>query len=148
MRRRRLAREIAVQTLYEMAQSDVAMRQALRTNVERREAGDAERAYAARLLEAVAAQGEAIRQRLTAALANWTWERVALVDRCVLQVSAAELLGFPDVPVRVSIDEAIEIARKFGSEESGAFVNGVLDRVARDRPTQPDASRDGTRSEA
>lgn len=148
MRRRRLAREIAVQTLYEMAQSDVAMRQALQTNVERREGGDAERAYAERLLHAVEAQRDTIRAHLVAALANWSWERVALVDRCVLQVSAAELLGFSDVPVRVSIDEAIEIARKFGSEESGAFVNGVLDRVARDLQPQSDTARGSTRSEA
>lgn len=130
-----------------MAQSDVAMPAALRANVERREGGDSESAYAERLLEAVEAERDAIQARLVAALANWSWERVALVDRCVLQVSAAEILSFPDVPVRVSIDEAIDIARKFSSEDSGGFVNGVLDRVARDLQPQSDAASGGTRSD-
>jgi len=129
---RRLAREIAVQTLYEVAQSDTTWQAALRSNVERRK-GDAQaHAYAERLLTAVEARREEVEARIAAALAHWSWERVALVDRCVLQVSTVELLAFPDVPVRVSLDEAVEIARKFSTEDSGGFVNGVLDRIARD----------------
>ena len=54
-----------------------------------------------------------------------------MVDRCVLEMAVVELMRFPDVPVSVVIDEAIVIARKFGSEDSGKFVNGVLDRIAR-----------------
>ncbi len=135
---RRLAREIAVQSLYEMAQSDVSWREALRSNLERRNADARARAYAERLLESIEARRGEIEARLTAALEHWAWERVALVDRCVLQISCVELLAFPDVSVRVSIDEAVEIANKFSTEESGGFVNGILDRVARDleTPTQ------------
>ena len=54
-----------------------------------------------------------------------------MVDRCVLEMAVVELLRFPDVPVSVVIDEAIVIAKKFGSEDSGKFVNGILDRIAR-----------------
>ena len=140
MAARRLAREIAVQTLYEMAQAETPWAHALRSNLERREGGDAEQSYARRVLETIEARGDEIRQRIDAALENWAWERVALVDRCVLQVGCAEILAFPDVPLRVSIDEAVEIARKFSTEESGAFVNGVLDRVARDAQRPDDGA--------
>jgi N utilization substance protein B len=137
MRERRLAREIAVQALYEIAQSGTAWQRALQANVERREAPPMVGAYAGRLVECVQARQDAIAARLRGALQHWDLERVALVDRCVLEAAAAEILFFPDVPVRVSIDEAVDVARKFSSDESGAFVNGVLDRIARDAAMSP-----------
>ena len=72
------------------------------------------------------------REPLVQALEHWDLGRVALVDRCVLEVGAAEILFFPDVPLKVAIDEAVDVVRKFSTDESGAFVNGVLDRIARD----------------
>ena len=62
---------------------------------------------------------------------RWDVARLAATDRAVLRVAVAELLARPGSPARVVLDEAIEIARTFGSEESGRFVNGVLDRAAR-----------------
>ena len=62
---------------------------------------------------------------------RWPLPRLAATDRAVLRVAVAELLARPGSPARVVLDEAIEIARTFGSAESGAFVNGVLDRTAR-----------------
>lgn len=74
---------------------------------------------------------------LRAAAQNWQMERLAATDRAVLRVAVAELLSRPGTPARVVIDEAVEIARRFGSDASGRFVNGVLDRVARDlRPAE------------
>jgi len=82
-----------------------------------------------RLLEAQAAQVDG---ELQAALEDrWTLARLAATDRAVLRVAVAELLSRPGSPARVVLDEAIDIARTFGSEESGRFVNGVLDRAAR-----------------
>jgi len=66
-----------------------------------------------------------------AAARNWELDRLAATDRSVLRIAVAELIGRPGTPVRVILDEAIEIARRFGSEESARFVNGVLDHVAR-----------------
>ena len=66
-----------------------------------------------------------------AAARNWELDRLAATDRSVLRIAAAELIGRPGTPARVILDEAIEIARRFGSEESARFVNGVLDHVAR-----------------
>jgi N utilization substance protein B len=68
---------------------------------------------------------------LRAAAEHWEIERLAATDRSVLRAAVAELLGRPGSPARVVLNEAIDIAKRYGSEESGRFVNGVLDRVAR-----------------
>jgi len=65
-------------------------------------------------------------------LDNWELERVSLVDRNILRFALAEVLFFPDVPSAVIIDEAIEIANRYSSEDAGRFVNGVLDRLVRE----------------
>ena len=145
---RRLAREIAVQTLYEMTQSGAPLRQALSDNLARRNGDEGAADYAQRLLDVIAARTNEIRSCIDVALANWSWDRVALVDRCVLQIATAEILAFPDIPVRVSIDEAVEIARKFSTDDSGAFVNGVLDRVARESQAGPDVRPVGPEADA
>lgn len=62
-------------------------------------------------------------------LKNWDFDRVALVDRLVLRVAIVELLTFEDIPPKVSINEGIEIAKKFSTARSGQFVNGILDAV-------------------
>ena len=66
-------------------------------------------------------------------LENWTLDRLSSVDRNVLKLGAYELLYEVDVPIEVTIDEAIEIAKKYGTENSGKFVNGVLDRIAKEK---------------
>lgn len=66
-----------------------------------------------------------------AAARNWELGRLAATDRSVLRIAVAELIGRPGTPARVILDEAIEIARRYGSEESARFVNGVMDHVAR-----------------
>jgi N utilization substance protein B len=76
-------------------------------------------------------QRDAVDAALRSAAEHWEIERLAATDRSVLRASVAELLGRPGTPVRVVLNEAIEIAKRYGSEESGRFVNGVLDRVAR-----------------
>jgi N utilization substance protein B len=84
------------------------------------------------LIGALEARGPEIDSELQSAMGDrWSVARLAATDRAVLRVSVAELLARPGSPARVVLDEAIEIARTFGSEESGRFVNGVLDRAAR-----------------
>lgn len=68
---------------------------------------------------------------IQAAAERWPLARMAATDRAVLRVAVAELLARAGSPARVVLDEAIEIARRYGSDESGGFVNGVLDRIAR-----------------
>jgi N utilization substance protein B len=81
----------------------------------------------------VAANLKAVDERLERACVRWRLSRLATVDRNVLRVGAYELLFEPGTPREVVIDEAVEIARRFASEASPAFVNGVLDEVARTR---------------
>jgi len=66
-------------------------------------------------------------------LENWTLDRLSAVDRNVLRLGTYELLYELDVPIEVTIDEAIEIAKRYGTENSGKFVNGVLDRIAKEK---------------
>lgn len=96
------------------------------------------REYGSRLAGLVAEHGARIDGILAGALLRWELKRVAVLDRCVLRIATAELLFEPGIPTLVVLDEAIEIAKRFGAAESGRFVNGVLDRVAREqRPRGP-----------
>ena len=90
-----------------------------------------QRALVEDVLAVLARRGPEVDQVLAEAAEHWEIGRLAATDRSVLRAATAELLGRPGTPVRVVLDEAIEIAKRYGSEESGRFVNGVLDRVAR-----------------
>ena len=95
--------------------------------------GDAEgRAYADELVRGVRGDAEKLDERIRAASQNWRLERMARIDRNALRLGAFELLTRTDVPRAVILDEAVELAKRFGSEESSKFVNGVLDRIADD----------------
>jgi N utilization substance protein B len=95
--------------------------------------GDPEgRDYADAALRGVAAELERVDDAIRKASTNWRIERMARVDRNVLRLGAWELMQRSEVPRAVILDEAVELAKRFGSEESGAFVNGVLDRIATD----------------
>ncbi len=88
------------------------------------------RAYAEEIVRGVAAAREEVDARLVEASTNWRLERMTRVDRNILRLSAWELAFRREVPRAVVIDEAVELAKAYGAEDSGAFVNGVLDRVA------------------
>ncbi len=95
--------------------------------------GDPEgREYADAAVRGVAGDLDQLDEAIRKASTNWRLERMARVDRNVLRLGAWELQRSTEVPRAVILDEAVELAKRFGSEESGAFVNGVLDRVASD----------------
>ena len=95
--------------------------------------GDAEgRAYADAILLGVVADRESVDARIARASEHWRLSRMTRVDRNVLRLATWELLHQPATPRAVILDEAVELAKRFGSEDSGAFVNGVLGRVADD----------------
>jgi N utilization substance protein B len=89
------------------------------------------RDHAVSLVSLYANAVEEVDGAIRAALKGWTLERTALTDRAVLRIGTAELMFSPRVPTAVVLDEAIEIARRFGTDDSARFVNGVLDRVAK-----------------
>jgi transcription antitermination protein NusB len=88
------------------------------------------RLYADEAVRGVTASREELDREIVRASANWRIERMARVDRNVLRLGAWELLHRRDVPRAVVLDEAVEIAKAFGTDESSAFVNGVLNRIA------------------
>jgi len=86
--------------------------------------------FARALVEAASTRAVEIDQLITSSSKNWRLERMSRVDRNILRLGACELLAFHDVPLKVAINEAVELAKRFGTAESSAFVNGVLDRIA------------------
>jgi N utilization substance protein B len=92
--------------------------------------------YTTALLTAVADDGNRIDELIGAAAVGWEIDRMPVVDRTILRLATSELLFRPDVPVAVIIDEAVELAKQYSTEQSGGFVNGVLSTIAGDvRPT-------------
>ena len=125
-------REAALQMLFAIEASSADVERAI-ADYWRELPGEAEgRPYADEVARGVRAQVEPLDARIKAASKNWRLERMTRVDRNLLRIGTWELTHKPDVPRAVVIDEAVELAKRYGTEESGAFVNGVLDRVADD----------------
>jgi len=103
------------------------------------------RSFATTVLNGVIAKQAAIDSKIAKYTANYELKRIAAVDRNILRMAIYEMLYAVDVPPIVAINEAIDIAKKFGTEESGKFVNGVLDRVKLDldRPLRTACNRTG-----
>jgi N utilization substance protein B len=87
-------------------------------------------AFARELVAAASANAARIDELIAGSSKNWRIDRMSRVDRNILRLGACELIAFGDVPVRVVINEGVELAKRFGTAESSAFVNGVLDRIA------------------
>ncbi len=133
MTKRTRAREVALQLLFQRDHNLTVDRERVLRFVHDRLSDAGLEAFCLRLFDGVVAQQEEIDRRLGAAAENWRLARMAAVDRNVLRLGAFEVLFTPDTPPGVVLDEAIELARRFGSADSPAFVNGVLDRLRLDR---------------
>ncbi|MBI4364614.1 MAG: transcription antitermination factor NusB [Candidatus Latescibacteria bacterium] len=132
MTRRRLAREIAFRAAYQADVTGDPIDRCLSEILEDLEvpAEPDVKDFALSLVHALAEHQAAIDAAVSRIAKNWSLSRMAATDRSVIRLAAAELLYHADVPVRVTLDEAIEIAKKYGMETSGSFVNGILDRLA------------------
>jgi N utilization substance protein B len=145
---RRKGRELAVQALYQLDIRKEALPEALlATFWEQCEAGPRAREFALQLIEGVRGGGPQIDEVITKTSDNWKLDRLSTVDLSVLRVATYELMFSQEVPMNVVLDEAIEVARRFGSTESAVFVNGVLDRIATELGVKPvvvdEAQKDG-----
>ncbi len=134
--RRTRARERALQALYQIDVAAEGIDDALAAFWKSFEPVEREvRDLAEGLVRGVAEHRRSVDEAIEEASSNWRLDRMARVDRNVLRLAVYELLQ-TDVPVKVVINEAIELGKKFGSESSGAFVNGVLDRIAAGLPAE------------
>ena len=86
-------------------------------------------AYLVKLVEGVVAHQEELDALIRQYSEHWRLERMAAVDRNLLRLALYELLHQPTIPAKVVINEAVELAKRYGSEESGSFINGILDRI-------------------
>jgi N utilization substance protein B len=122
------AREVALQALY---QQDTAGDSGFEVLSGHFDPLDVEtRKFAEELVRGVVNERENIDGIIEKTSTNWKIERMARVDRNILRLAVFELMRLADVPVRVTLNEAIELGKKFGSEESSSFVNGILDKIA------------------
>ncbi len=133
MRDRTKAREWALLVLYawESRGPDAELEAILQDFLTRRRIGSESRVYLRRLIDAVQEDMGALDAEIQRSVANWRLERVAVVDRNILRIAATEMMRFEDIPPRVSIQEALGLAEKYGADQSPRFVNGVLDGLMR-----------------
>ena len=128
---RRHAREVAFRVAYQADVAGDAYGAAWSLRQGEEPLTDDQRALIDDVVRALETRGAEIDAQIGAAAEHWPLARLAATDRAVLRVAVAELLARAGSPSRVVLDEAIDIARRYGSEASGRFVNGVLDRAAR-----------------
>ena len=128
---RRRAREAVFQALYQAEVCGDPLSESWESVPQRGQLPSDAKAYAEGLVADLAERLNEVDAALRPQLENWRLERLGVIDRGALRLGAAELLFREETPVRVILDEAVELASRFGGEASGAFVNGVLDRLAR-----------------
>ncbi len=128
---RREARELALQMLYALdSNSTVGLRETLQTfREEQGEIAGRVREFAEELVQGVQTRRADIDEAIRACSKNWSLTRMPRVDLNVMRLAAYELMFRPDIPKKVTINEAIEIVRRYGDKESPAFVNGILDEI-------------------
>jgi N utilization substance protein B len=136
---RRKAREYVLQALYASELSQDPREKVLRDIIERYDADVDTAAFVRNLYWETVRHEPWVDQTITRHLENWDFDRVARLDRLILRMAISELYFIDDVPPKVSIAEAIEIAREYSTEESPNFVNGILDAVYKEmtRETAP-----------
>lgn len=127
---RRRGREAALQILFSIDLAGDPVDQVLRDHFAFLAASAEGREYAQLLVRGVSEKAQAIDEMIRKVSEHWRLERMPRVDRNILRLSAYELMFMPDVPRRVTLNEAIELAKRYAGEGSPGFVNGVLDRIA------------------
>jgi N utilization substance protein B len=137
MTKRSKAREVALQLLFQRDFNPKVKRADIETFIRDRLRGAGLQSFCLSLYDGTVEHREEIDKRLTQAAENWRLARMPAVDRNVLRLGAFELLFAADTPAAVAFDEAIELAKRFGSKDSPSFVNGVLDKLRRDATGTP-----------
>ncbi|MCZ6512552.1 MAG: transcription antitermination factor NusB [Nitrospinae bacterium] len=132
MGRRRLSREFVIQFLYLTEMNEGEIQNQLQLFWENNPAAEDVQLFTEVILKDVFDHKEQIDVRLEKYSDNWTLSRMTVIDRNLLRMAASEILYSKTVPPKVAIDEAVEIAKRFGSEDSAHFINGILDRVLKE----------------
>jgi N utilization substance protein B len=135
MSSRKHLREIILKGLFQMDLGIQPLESMLEYFLPEFELDEPERDFVSGFLSGIASERAALDALILQHMPNWDMERMASVDRNVLRMGAFELLRRPETPIKVAINEAIELSKLYGTEESGRFVNGILDQIAKNLPS-------------
>ena len=134
MRKRTRARELALQMLYQVDARGTDALDQLETFLEFEEPGEADvHEFARGLIDGTLESREEIDGLLSGAAENWKLHRMAIVDRNILRMAIYEMLRLEEIPAKVTINEAIELGKRYSTKQSGSFINGILDRIRREK---------------
>jgi N utilization substance protein B len=137
MATRRRGREAALQLLYALEVTQTGVSTVLHTAWAQAMMAEETRDFTMALVQGVIVHRDEIDGLIQEWSAHWSLERIGLVERSILRFAIYELLYMPDIPPNVTINEAIEVAKKYGSGEAAAFINGILDRIKHEVVQQP-----------
>jgi len=129
MRKRSKARELALQFLYQTDITKEEFPPVLKAFWQNHRASKPIREFTTQLIQGSIANSSSIDSIISKYAQNWQLKRMAVVDRNILRLGCFELLFLQDIPPKVSINEAVELAKKYGDTESSKFVNGILDKI-------------------
>ncbi len=127
MGHRRKAREIALQVLYQIDVAETDVREAIELYWNNFEAPENAKEFSTELILGTIEHLEAIDEAIRTCSEHWTLERMAKVDKNILRMAVYELLYCSEIPPKATLNEAIDLGKEYGSENSGSFVNGILD---------------------
>jgi len=129
LKKRTRSRELALQFLYQIDLCGDELVDEARAWIQGEERDAETRAFAERLVTGTFEHWEAIDQTIQGVAQNWNISRMAVIDRNVLRLATYELMHCQDIPPKVAINEAIELGKRFSTSNSGAFINGILDKI-------------------
>ena len=140
--RRRIVREKVLQILYAYEMNKDS-HQSLSIEILSEITDAADKNFAQELIRQVLANVEDLDKRISHRVDNWEMNRIALIDKILLRIGICEILHFPDIPPKVSINESIEIAKDFSTAGSAKFINGILDAVLADEKKEGRLNKTG-----
>ncbi len=129
MRKRTAARELALKLLYQYDLRGEEALEGMQALFKQDKASPSVRLFARKIVKGCHLHWKGLSAAVQKVASNWTLSRMAAIDRNILRLCAWELLACPDTPPAVAINEAVDLAKKYSTAQSGAFVNGVLDSL-------------------
>jgi len=143
MSNRRRAREYVLKALYANELGELTKEEIVQSIIEKGGLDEKTLAFAKRLYDVVVSNLDYIDNRIESLATNWKLERIAVVDKNVLRMAMCEVEFMPDIPIKVAINEAIELVKKYSTLESASFVNGILDRVLHEQVKKEEGETEG-----
>ena len=129
MKKRTRARELVLQVLYQLDLQGDDFVPEMAEFIHEEESDPDTANFALKIAKGVVVEIETIDKTIREVAQNWDLERMAVIDRNILRMAAHELMNLDEIPPKVSINEAIELGKRFSTKNSGAFINGILDRI-------------------